>query len=69
MERVDPLDPPPSPAEVVAGLVLAALVPLVGFVVGGVWLARRSGSRAPGAVALALAAAGLAFWLRFTFAS
>jgi len=36
MERVDPQDPPPSIAEIVAGLLLAALVPLVGFVVGGV---------------------------------
>ena len=45
MERVDPQDPPPSIAEVVAGLLLAALVPLVGFVVGGVWLARRERGR------------------------
>jgi hypothetical protein len=68
MERVDPRDPPPSLAEVVAGLVLAALVPLVGFVVGGVWLARGGRATAPGGAALALAAVGLAFWLRFTFA-
>jgi len=67
MERVDPLDPPPSAAEVAAGLLLAALVPLVGFVVGGVWLARGGRGSATGGVALALAAVGLAFWLRFTF--
>ena len=67
MERVDPLDPPPSVAEVVAGLLLAALVPLVGFVVGGVWLARGGRAGVPGGAALALAALGLAFWLRFTF--
>jgi len=67
MQRVDPMDPPPGVAEVVAGLALAALVPLVGFVVGGVWLARGGRGRAPGGAALALAALGLAFWLRFSF--
>ena len=60
-------DPAPDAREAVAGLLIAAAVPLVGFLVGGVWLARGRRSVLPGAAALALAVAALAFWLSFSY--
>ena len=60
-------DPAPDAREAVAGLLLAAVVPLVGFLVGGVWIARGHRSVLPGAAAVALAVAALAFWLSFTY--
>jgi hypothetical protein len=61
--------PAPSVAEAIAGALLSLLVPLVGLVVGGVWLARGGRSAIAGAAALALGLAGLAFWVGFTYAS
>ena len=60
-------DDAPGAGEVLAGLLLSMLVPLVGFVVGGVWLARGGRAVAAGAVATALAVGALVFWLGFTY--
>jgi hypothetical protein len=68
MESVRPASAPaPSVAEAIAGALLALLVPLVGLVVGGVWLARGGRSAVPGAATLALGLACLAFWVGFTY--
>jgi hypothetical protein len=60
-------DDAPGTGEVLAGLLLSLLVPLVGFLVGGVWLARGGRAVAAGTVATALALGALGFWLGFTF--
>jgi hypothetical protein len=63
-----PFEQPPTAGEAVAGLLLSLLVPLIGFIVGSLWMARGGrGSVAAGAASLALACAGLGFWVAFTF--
>lgn len=58
----------PAPGELLAGLLLAVAVPLVGFAVGGLWLTRGGRAMAAaGACASTLAVAALGFWLGFTF--
>ena len=61
--------PQPAPAldEVLAGLLLSLVVPLIGFVVGGVWLRRGPRSVPAGATALVCGLAALVFWLGFTY--
>jgi positive regulator of sigma E activity len=61
------VQPPPALGEVLAGLLLSLTVPLVGFVVGGMWLSRGGRCVAAGATASAFAIAALAFWLAFTY--
>ena len=58
---------PPALGEIVAGLVLSLTVPLVGFVVGGVWCSRGGRCLAAGATAVAFAIGALAFWLAFSY--
>jgi len=67
MDRIAAADPAPDVREAVAGLLIAAVVPLVGFMVGGVWLARGRRSALPGAAALTLAVVALVFWLSFSY--
>jgi hypothetical protein len=67
MESVATFEQPPTVGEAVAGLLLSLLVPLIGFAVGSLWMARGGRSVAHGAVALAVACAGLGFWVAFTF--
>jgi len=67
MDRIAAADPAPDAREAVAGLLLSAVVPLVGFLVGGVWIARGGRSVLPDALAVALAAAALVFWLSFSY--
>jgi hypothetical protein len=62
-----PFEQPPTGSEAVAGMLLSLLVPLIGFVVGSLWMARGSRSVPAGAAALALACMGLGFWIAFTF--
>ena len=57
----------PTVSEAVAGALLSLFVPLVGLVVGGVWLARGGRSIVAGAAALLLSCLGLAFWVAFTY--
>jgi hypothetical protein len=59
--------PAPTFSEAVAGALLSLFVPLVGLVLGGVWLARGGRSTAAGAAALLLGCVGLAFWVAFTY--
>ena len=67
MERVATFEQPPTIGEAVAGLVLSLLVPLIGFAVASLWMARGGRSVAHGVLALALACACLGFWVAFTF--
>jgi hypothetical protein len=67
MERVAPYEQPPTVAEAFAGLLLALLVPLIGFAVGSLWMARGGRSVAHGVLALAVACSCLGFWVAFTF--
>jgi positive regulator of sigma E activity len=67
MDHVVSLEHPPTRGEIVAGSLLALLVPLIGFAVGAMWLDRGARSMAHGVGALGLACACLAFWIAFTF--
>ena len=67
MESVATFEQPPTVGEAVAGLLLSLLVPLIGFIVVSLWMARGSRSIPAGIGALALACMGLGFWVAFTF--